>query len=295
MPEDGSFDPEPHPVPAGGSPTPRAAGRNLKVRLATGLPLAAAAVALLYVSRLGFFVLVLAIVVVAQGEFYLATRRAGYDPATALGLVAGAMLLIGIFSRGDSVAAEAAAGLVLFLTVAFSFVWYVALQPSPNLLVNVGITVLGVGYVPLLASFLVALANRPDGFGIALATIGGPAVYDVIAYFGGSRFGRKPLAPTISPKKTREGALIATAGILVLGTLVFPLAGPWNVPQAAVFAALVCVMAPLGDLFESVLKRDLGIKDMGTVFPGHGGALDRVDAILFCVPAAYLSLSAFGL
>jgi phosphatidate cytidylyltransferase len=76
---------------------------------------------------------------------------------------------------------------------------------------------------------------------------------------------------------------------------VAPLVGPWNVAEAALLGALVCIVAPLGDLFESVLKRDLGLKDMGTILPGHGGVLDRIDAILFCVPASYLSLRLFNL
>lgn len=269
---------------------PHAAGRNLKVAIAMGVLLAGLALGLLYASRTAFFGLVLVAALVAQGELYLAARRSGHDPATALGLTAGAVLLAGVFSRG-----EQAAGLVLFLTVVFSFVWYVAMEPRPGLVTDIAVTLLGVVYVPLLAAFLVLLLRRPDGPGVVVAALAGPVVYDVLAYFGGSKWGRRLLAPTLSPKKSREGALIGSAATVGAGAAFFPLLGPWSPAQAAVLALLVCVAAPLGDLFESMLKRSFGVKDMGTLIPGHGGVLDRIDAILFCAPAAYLSLRVFGL
>jgi phosphatidate cytidylyltransferase len=160
---------------------------------------------------------------------------------------------------------------------------------------DLAVTMLGVAYIPLLASFAAAALSRHDGRGVVLATIGAAAVYDIAAYAGGRLWGRVPLAPRISPGKTREGALVATGGVIVLVAVLAPLIGPWSIPQAALLGAFVAVVAPLGDLFESVLKRGLGLKDMGTLLPGHGGVLDRIDAILFCVPASYLSLRIFGL
>lgn len=283
---------------------PARSGRNLKLAIATGLTLAALAFGLLALGPQAFFVLVFVMILLAQGEFYLATRKAGYDPATALGLVAGAVLLLGSFLRG-----EAAATLVIFLTVVFSFVWYMGSSPSRpsegeragSLMSSFGITLLGVAYIPLMGSFVALMLRMApgidgdDGRGAVLVALGAAALYDVFAYAGGSRFGKRKLAPQISPGKTVEGALIASVGVTILAAALSPLFGPWNPVQGAVFGLAASLAAPLGDLFESLMKRDLGIKDMGSVFPGHGGALDRFDAILFTAPVAYLTLRLFGL
>lgn len=265
-------------------------GRNLKVAIAAGLTLAALAIGALVLGTGPFFALAVVLILIAQGEFYLAVRKAGYDPATALGLVAGLMLLVAAYFRG-----EAAIPLVLFLTVVFIFVWFMAGGSRSNIVISAGVTLLGVAYAPLLGAFAGLILRRPDGRGLMLALIGAAALYDVFAYAGGSRWGRRPLAAAISPRKTVEGALVATAAILVLGTIIVPYLGPWNRAQALLFSALICFFAPVGDLVESMFKRDLGIKDMGALIPGHGGALDRLDAILFCAPAAYLSLKVFGI
>lgn len=278
-------DPDPRTVPI---ETPH--GRNLKLAIATGLTLAALVIGLLLLGPAPFFALVFVIVLVAQAEFYGAIRKAGYDPATALGLVAGGVLMVGTFTRGES-----AAGFVLFLTLIFSFVWFVAMDNRPDLVVNVAVTILGVAYIPLLGSFIALMVPRSDGVSVILVTVGAAAVYDVLAYAGGSRFGRRVLAPQISPNKTIEGSAIATVGLIAVGAPIVALIGPWNYWQGLIFTAAVAVVAPFGDLVESLIKRDLGVKDMGAVFPGHGGALDRVDAILFVAPVAYLSLKIFGL
>lgn len=265
-------------------------GRNLKAAIAAGLVLAALALGLLYLGEAPFFALAVILILIAQGEFYLAVRRGGYEPATALGLVAGAILLIGSFVRG-----ETAAALVLLLVIVFSFVWYLAAEQRARVAVSVAITLLGVAYVPLLGSFAALILRRSDGRGIIIAVMGAAAIYDVIAYAGGSRFGKRRLAPRISPSKTVEGAAAASAGVMVLAVILGPVLGPWSWWQALTFGALIGVTAPIGDLVESLIKRDLGIKDMGAIIPGHGGAMDRLDAILFSAPAAYLTLRVFGL
>lgn len=262
---------------------------DLKVRLVTGIVFAAVAVGLGYLGAPALLGLLVVVVLVAQGEFYLAVRKAGYQPATALGLVAGATLLVSTYLRGES-----AAALVMVLTVAFSFVWHAWGREKGKALADLGVTLLGVVYIPLLASFAAAALPGHDGRGIALATVAAAAVYDICAYAGGRKWGRHPLAPRISPGKTREGAMVASIGVIIAAIALAPLVGPWSLAQAALFGVLVCVAAPLGDLFESVIKRDLGIKDMGAILPGHGGVMDRVDAILFCVPASYLSLRLFA-
>lgn len=272
-------------------PSAKGPGRNLKIAIATGLTLAALVIGLLYLGPQYFFVLAFVVILMAQVEFYSAVRKAGYDPATALGLVAGAIMLAGVFYKGPQ-----AAGLVLFLSLTFCFVWYIAHESRDGVIVNIGITMLGIAYIPMLGSFAGLLARRPeDSLGVTVTMIGAAAFYDIFAYAAGSKLGKTPLAPTISPKKTREGAIFATVGIIIMAAIVAPMLGPWSWPQALVLGVLVAITAPLGDLFESMLKRDLAIKDMGAIFPGHGGALDRIDAILFTAPAIYISLTLFGL
>lgn len=263
---------------------------DLTVRVVTGVVLVGVVGLLAYLGSTALFSLLVALVLVAQGEFYLAVRKAGHRPATALGLVAGVTLLLATYRRGMG-----AAPVVLFLTLALSFVWHAWGRIKERALGDLAVTMLGVAYVPLLASFAGAALRRHDGRAVVLATIGAAAVYDIGAYLGGRKWGRKPLAPRISPGKTREGALVASIGVVAACAIFAPLVGPWKIAEAAVLGLMVCIVAPLGDLFESVMKRDLGMKDMGTILPGHGGILDRIDAILFCVPVSYLSLRIFGL
>lgn len=277
-------------APRGGAvPAPKKKS-DLKLRLLTGIPLAAAVIGLALVGSGALLGVLIVVVLVAQGEFYQALTKSGYRPATALGLVAGGALLLGTYRRGMP-----AAPLVMFLTVALAVVWHAWGRDRGEALADLAVTLVGVAYIPLLASFAAAALARHDGRQIVLATIGAAAAYDIFAYAGGRTWGRHKLAPAISPGKTREGALVATAAVVVLVGLIAPLVGPWNIGEAALLGLLVCVAAPMGDLFESVLKRDLGIKDMGSILPGHGGILDRIDAILFCVPVSYLTLRLFGI
>jgi phosphatidate cytidylyltransferase len=130
--------------------------------------------------------------------------------------------------------------------------------------------------------------NGPTATLLLLATV---VVSDTAQYYTGRAFGRRPLAPTISPKKTIEGAV----GGLVVATLFMALAGPRVLPGAAPLplaglGLTIAVLGMCGDLFESRLKRDAGVKDSSTLIPGHGGVLDRIDALLFAVPAFYLYL-----
>jgi phosphatidate cytidylyltransferase len=120
--------------------------------------------------------------------------------------------------------------------------------------------------------------------GVAIPVI----AYDVVGYFVGSQFGKSRLAPTISPNKTIEGLIGGMTGAIIVAVLIVKQIHPWgDLGHAFALGVTIAVMAPLGDLAESMLKRDLGIKDFGTILPGHGGVLDRFDALLFCLPAVY--------
>jgi phosphatidate cytidylyltransferase len=121
--------------------------------------------------------------------------------------------------------------------------------------------------------------------GVAICAVG----YDVGGYFIGSQFGKNRLAPEISPNKTMEGLIGGMALAFLLAVLVVSHITPWkgDLGHAIGLGLTVAIAAPLGDLCESLLKRDLGIKDVGSILPGHGGVLDRFDAILFSLPAVY--------
>jgi phosphatidate cytidylyltransferase len=229
------------------------------------------------------------VVLFAQGEFYLAMQKRHYQPATALGLVSGALVLGAGYYRGEN-AMLAIVALSLFAT----FLWYmtVPVQHRRNLVSNIAITVLGVVYIPLLAAYALAVLKLPDGEGLTLSIIGLTFVYDTAAFGVGYFWGSRPLAPNVSPKKSWEGAIGATLVVIavsvgVVGSSVTLLD---TIGRSVGLAVVVAVFAPLGDLAESLLKRDLEIKDMGGILPGHGGVMDRIDSVLFVAPAAFIYL-----
>jgi phosphatidate cytidylyltransferase len=261
-------------------------GRNLTAAFASGILLAAAVIALLAVGKGPFTVLVAAIVLFGQAEFYAVMRSRRLQPATLLGLVCGGLMIAGAYFRG-----AAAVPLGLFMTMALTVLWYMAASPKSrqNTTVNVGVTILGAVYVPFLASFAILLLILPGDLGrnVFLVVVGLTILYDVCAYAIGSLWGSRPLAPTISPQKSWEGVIGATFLLLLVALAIVPSIEPFDASRAVGLALVIAVAAPLGDLVESALKRDLGVKDMGAILPGHGGILDRIDALLFALPAAY--------
>ena len=155
-------------------------------------------------------------------------------------------------------------------------------------------TLLGAFWIGLAMAHAVFLRELPEGAGLLVDVLVGTFLGDTAAYFGGRVYGRRPLAPAISPKKTLEGLI---AGILG-GTAAFWFAGlyqDWlSGPDALLIGFLVAVVAPVGDLFESLIKRDLEVKDTGRFFGAHGGVLDRLDAVFFTVVVGYYASVALG-
>jgi phosphatidate cytidylyltransferase len=232
-------------------------------------------------------VLVLTIVTPAAAELFGALRRAGYRPATLVGLVATVGIGIGAYMKG-----EAAIPLVLALVVVFTLLWYLVGVVRDRPTINVGVTFLGFMWVGFLGSFAALLLDPrmfPNRHGVALL-LGAAVVtvgYDIGSFLVGARFGRHHLAPSISPNKTWEGLIGGTLASVLIGAVIVSQISPWTTARGVALGLVVAVVAPLGDLCESLLKRDIGIKDIGWVLPGHGGVLDRVDALLFVVPATY--------
>jgi phosphatidate cytidylyltransferase len=155
-------------------------------------------------------------------------------------------------------------------------------------------TLFGVVWIGLAMVHAVFLRETPHGDGLLIDVLVGTFVGDTCAYFGGRFYGRTPLAPLISPNKTLEGLAAGVIG----GTIAFWCAGlyqDWlSGPDALLIGAAVALAAPMGDLFESLIKRDLEVKDTGSLFGPHGGVLDRLDAAFFTVPVAYYAAVGLG-
>ena len=146
-----------------------------------------------------------------------------------------------------------------------------------------------VGYVVVLGSFAALILTLPSGIGILYGAIITAVTYDVAAFFVGQSFGTRPMSAA-SPNKTLEGLLGGWIGTIIVAAVFLGWIVPWDeigIGEKALFGVVAALAATLGDLCESLLKRDLGVKDMGTLLPGHGGVLDRFDAMLFVLPATY--------
>lgn len=272
-----------------GTEPERRSGRNLPLALLTGVLLAGAALATLWIGRAWFALFAGAAVVLAQGEYYAAVRHRGYRPATAVGLAGGALISAAAYLRG-----EAAMVAMLGLTVLATYLWFMVVpaERRRDVVRDLSVTLFGVISVPLLAGFLFALLRAPGGEPVVISVIGLTIAYDTAAFFTGYLWGRRPLAPSVSPKKSWEGAIGGTLFVLAIAIGVVASSVPAlnTVGAAAGLGLVVSLLAPLGDLAESLVKRDLGLKDMGSILPGHGGIYDRIDALLFVAPGALLYL-----
>jgi len=167
------------------------------------------------------------------------------------------------------------------------------LQPRPSV-GGLSVTLLGVVWIGLALAHAVMLRGLPHGLGIVIDVLVGTFVGDTGAYFGGKTFGKRPLAPAISPNKTVEGLLIGmlctVLGVWIAGRYQEWLPGT----HAIVLGVAVALVAPIGDLFESFVKREAHTKDSGGLFGAHGGALDRLDAVLFAAVVGYYVWAAYA-
>jgi phosphatidate cytidylyltransferase len=267
------------------------AGRNLPLAILTGLLLAGVLIGSLVLSRPAFVAFLLGIVTLALLELLTVLRARATRPARPVVLGVGALLVVGAYLEGP-----AALSFGLLAAILGAFGWYLVDRGRTEVTRNVAATVFAVVYVPFMAAHLSLVVDRADHYvgaliGYAVLVV----VYDTAAYATGATIGRRPIAPQVSPNKSWEGAIGATVACLLAGAFLLPLWEPWTLAPGLVLAALTCVVAPLGDLSESMLKRDLAVKDMGSILPGHGGVLDRVDALLFMAPVLYYVLAAFDM
>ena len=265
--------------------------RDVPAAFLTGAVLAIAALAALLIGDWLFGLLAAAIVLLAQGELFGVMVKHHRQPATAVGLVAGALMLAAAYFRGEG------AVLAMFaLGVVATFLWFMSgpVAARKDVTANIGLTVLNMAWVPLLGSYLLVLLEGDSGTSLVVSVIGLTFVYDTAAFLSGSVWGgqffQRPLAPSVSPKKSIEGVIIGSlVTVVVAVTLVTSFVDPFENQriEALLLGLVIAAAATFGDLAESLVKRDMGIKDMGSILPGHGGVLDRIDSLLFVAPAAF--------
>jgi phosphatidate cytidylyltransferase len=267
--------------------------RNMPVAVAAGVLIAAVFVAALLWRPLGVIAMVTVIIALAAIEFYDRVTEKGYRPAVVPGIAACVAAPLATYWIG-----ERALPLVItlgFITASAGFIGGRSIEVGP--MPNASITTLGIVWIGLLGSYaalILRFSTVPGSptwgtdtlFLVALGVVAN----DIGALFVGSAAGRTPLRAWISPNKTVEGliggALLTIVALVVVGI------GEWSDTWTSrghllLLALVISVMAPMGDLVESMFKRNLDVKDFGSIIRGHGGVLDRFDGFLFTLPAVY--------
>lgn len=265
------------------------AGRDLPLAIGVGLLLAALFLGSLFWHPLAFTFVVFGLATVGILEVARILSRLERPVYVAVLLGALAATLGGTYAQG---AQGQVAGVVMLF--AGAALWTLARPRRPDVVGLFARTCFVGLWVPLLASFAVLLVTRgTDGPAAVLAVAGGAILGDIGGYAFGSIFGRNLIAPAVSPKKTWEGLVGGLVLTAVVAWLVLPLLGElFADPLDGVLVAVAAAVAGFfGDLVESMVKRDIGVKDLGDILPGHGGILDRVDGILLALPVGYWVLA----
>ena len=237
--------------------------------------------------------LIAVLIGVAAFEFFTQANVSGYRPSTVIGVVGCVAAPLCAYWIGD-----AALPLVIvfgFIATVVVFVGSDGIESGP--VPNTAIMMLAMLWIGLMSSYAALILRFSTSSGPAFVNVGTDTLFivvigvianDIAAYFAGTAMGRTPLRDWISPAKSIEGLIGGTVGTFLAVVLVGMQSTTWNsFGDWFLLALVISVMAPLGDLAESMFKRNLNIKDFGTVLRGHGGVLDRFDSLLFVLPAAY--------
>jgi phosphatidate cytidylyltransferase len=240
-----------------------------------------------YLGGWWLFALIAVAALVALHEFWLMARQ--LQPLTPAGYVGVVLALVGAELGGVD---WMLGGALATLALAFALKGISAARQAAT--VAVGGTVLGAVWIGLGLGFLLLLRGVPEHGRLALSTVL-LAVWagDTFAYFGGRLLGRHKMAPTTSPGKTWEGLVFGTAATIFVAFVALYKQDFLTIGQSIVLGVVIAIAAPVGDLFESLLKRDAGVKDSSNLLGGHGGMLDRLDAFFLAAPAAYFTVLAF--
>lgn len=273
--------------PSGTTGQRRRAGRNIPVATAVGATMAALVLVSLYTVTVLFVALVVVAVVIAVYEVCEVLAKRSIDVPVFPLIVGGAAMVVAAYADGTD-----ALTVALILTIVAMAVARVAGAGGERLAKDVVVGAFVAVYVPLLAASAVLMVAADDGADRIVVFILAVSLSDTGGFAAGVRFGKHPMAPSVSPKKSWEGL----AGSVVAATLGSAVAVPlllgatwW---QGALVGLVAVVTATVGDLAESLLKRDLGVKDMGRLLPEHGGMMDRLDSLLPTAPVMALVLAA---
>jgi phosphatidate cytidylyltransferase len=275
--------PRPRREPAPRKPRKRS---DLLSRVLVAIPLAVATIIFIGLGGLAFQLFIIAAGLICMHEAY---RLLGaWRPVPAVGFAALTAMVLAARSGGQGGVLEIAVAAVPVVLV------IVLLREQARPTVAIGGTLLGIYWIALPFGHVELLRQLPHGNSVLIDVLVGTFVGDTAAYAGGRLFGRHKLAPKVSPGKTVEGLVCGMLGA-VLAVFIAGLYQTWLTQGDALLLGFgVAVMGPLGDLFESLVKRDAGAKDAGTLFGAHGGALDRLDAALFTVVVGYYIWLAVG-
>ncbi|MGH8890839.1 MAG: phosphatidate cytidylyltransferase [Acidothermaceae bacterium] len=274
--------------------TPRApkAGRNLPAAIGIGVLLGAVVVVSLFTVKWLFVVLAVITIMAAVFELTRAIGANAVDVPRVPMVVGAAAVLVATYASGTGAAGAGAETLIvatLLLSVA-AVIW-ASVADRPDRLATVASGVFVACYVVFLAGFAILLVIPDDGPRRVVALVATVVCSDTGGYAVGVFLGKHPMAPTVSPKKSWEGFAGSVSACALCGGLLFPLTLHATWWQGVIFGLAIVVAATVGDLSESLVKRDLGIKDMGNMLPGHGGVMDRIDSLLLAAPAAWALLT----
>lgn len=257
-------------------------GSDLGARILAALPAIVFAAVIVGMGGLAFAIGLILIGVVAMAELYRLMRRVR-PPVAAAYLTLIALALAAHYGEREHVL------LVLMASLPVVFMFTALRRRREHASWSVAVAYLGILWIGLAVAHAILLRELPHGGALVLAVLIGTFMGDTAAYFGGRAFGRTPLAPNLSPNKTLEGLGCGIAGaVFSFWLFTWAYHHDWlDHGQALLIGLAVALAAPIGDLFESMVKRDLGVKDTGRLFGAHGGALDRLDAVFFTVVTAY--------
>lgn len=260
------------------------AGRNLPASIAVGVSLLAVVAVSLFLVKEVFIGVVVVALAIGLFELTRAFSTVGIRIPVPPVLTGGVVMLVGGYIGGMETASVAMA-----LTVIGTMLWRLT-EGADGFVRDTSAGIFALSYLFLMGAFVVMMLKEDDGAWRIIAFIVATIASDIGGYIAGVLFGKHAMAPTISPKKSWEGfsgsLLFGTAAGIV--TVTYALDGDWWVGIILGIAGVV--FATLGDLSESLIKRDLGIKDMGDLLPGHGGIMDRLDSLIVVAPIAWLIL-----